>query len=346
MRKELIYLAFLTVLLASCEEFYTPNIDSAEGQLVVEALITNNPSKNYVHLTKTRGLYDNQSPEVVSGARVELVEINGKTVQGYESGSGYFLFNTIPAIGKNYKLRILVHKDTYESEEVTMPPLPTIEKFYTENKVEKIYKPDAYGVPVAYDVQGRGIYVDAPVTIALSHYRFDIRSILEWTYDSITTGPPEPTVYGWFSYYERAKFNLAEPKRFSQTDKIEKHPLLTLSYNFLHSDSILSHGWILIIDQFGTSKGSYEFHEKLNSQFAADGSLFDPIQTQVNGNIICKTDPAKIVFGYFDLNSCQQIRYYINLSSPNSEVVVRQLFRYPYIPDEGSIKGEPPVWWE
>ena len=349
MCKVFIYFSILLIILSSCEEYYTPVIDTIEGQLVVEAMITNDQSLNFVHVTTTTSFYDKMAPKAVVGARVELVEINGKVTQGTENSFGYFNFNMVPVVGRNYMLRIIYNKDTYESEVVTMPPLPTMTDFYTEDTETKNYATDAYGVPVASVTQGREIYANLPVTNAISYYRFNIRSILEWSFTPPSQGPPPPPVYGWQSYYETSKFNLAGPKKFSQSGNIEKHPLLMLAYNpdyYLHADSLVSHGWILIIDQFGTSKESFDFHEKLNSQFAADGSLFDPIQTQVYGNITCKTDASKIIFGYFDMNSYQKYRYYYNMAGPNSVIKLRQIFRYPNITDYGKTTGWPPDWWE
>ena len=280
---------------------------------------------------------------------VELVEIGGKTYNGYQYKPGWFNFIYIPATGKNYKLRITLKKDIYESETVMMPPIPDITSIYSGYKEKKVYLTDAYGAPQAYNMPGCEFYVDAPLTSTLSHYRFDVRSVLEWTWDStVTTAPPPPTVYGWNSY-TNDRFNLAGPKQFSVTGQIEKHPIMMLSYkakDYLHSDTLISHGWIMIIEQYGTSKESFDYHGKLNAQFEASGSLFDPIQTQVYGNITCKNDPAKIAYGYFDLNSYVQYRYYVNLSSPNTAVVLKPLFRYPEITDFGQIKGSPPDWWE
>jgi len=351
MLKRLLTVACLLALFTSCEEYYTPVIDTIDGQLVVEAQFTNAATKNFVHLTRTRAFYSKLPAEPVPDALVELVELSGNVIQGYESGTGYFIFSTVPVTGRNYKLRISISKDIYESEVVTMPPLPTFNNFYTANLEEKKYKVDAYGVPSAYTVQGREIYVDLPVSNSLANYRFNVRSILEWSYNPpVPPIPPLPPQYGWKSFYENSNFNLAGPKKFSaSTDVILKHPLLMLPYDaqiYLQADSLSSHGWILIIEQYGTPAGSYAYHQKLNSQFAADGSLFDPIQTQVYGNITCKTDPSKKVFGYFDLNSYREIRYFMNLSSPNSPIELRQIFRYPFIPDEGGTVGFPPDWWE
>ena len=158
---------------------------------------------------------------------------------------------------------------------------------------------------------------------------------------------------------------------FSQAGKIEKHPLLTVSYDvydyinedtlFSKYDTLYAKGCILLLEQYGTSKESYEYREKLNSQFSAVGSLFDPIQNQVYGNIICKTNPSKVVYGYFDLNSYAQYRYFFNLSTPPDDFPIRQVFRYPDLPDSNGImetqpvKGPPdeippphtpPIWWE
>lgn len=352
MDKKLIYLSWLLILFTSCEEYYTPAIDKIDGQLVVDALITNDATKNYVHLTRTSDFYSDLPNAPVSGAKVELVDGNGTRVEsGKEKLPGDFNFSTIPVAGKSYKLRILIGPDVFESEFVTMPPVPAISNFYSGDKVQREYRTDSYGVPSAYDIQGREIYIDAPATNALSHYRFDTRSIIEWTYNPVAeVGPPPPTRFGWKSFYEKSRFNIAGPKKFSAaTDKIEQHPLLMLSYNardYLQLDSLTSNGWILIIDQYGTSAGSFDYHQALNSQFAADGTLFDPIQTQIYGNITCKTFPQKVVFGYFDLNSYRQMRYYFNLFSPGASVIIRQLFRYPFIPDAGETRGFRPDWWE
>jgi len=354
MPKKLIYFSFLIIFFSACEEYYTPDIEKVNGQLVVEAQITNDVSKNYVHLTKTRDFYDQQPPGVVSGARVELVEINGAVAQGVESGKGYFNFSTVPRTGKNYKLRIIFQNNNYESEVVTMPPLPVIDNIYAEQIMKQIYSTDAYGTPQLRETKQIQVYIDAPVTDALSHYRSSTRAIIEWYYLIPETYPPNPKaptiIYGWKSYTDNIIFNIAGPKKFSQNEIIKKHPLLTLWINaseYLLPDTVSFGGSvILIIDQYGTTKGSFDFHEKMNNQFSADGTLFDPIQTQIYGNIKCTTDPSKIAFGYFDLNSYRQNRYFLNLFTQQNNVKLRQILRYPYIPDTGQIIQIIPEWWE
>ena len=356
MQKALYSLIFLLILFVSCEQIYHPSIDRVEGRLVVDAQITNDPAKNFVHLTRTRSFYDMVPLPEVSGAKVELIQMGGRSVQAVERNTGYYTFPIVPVTGNRYYLRITIGVDIYESLAVTMPPIPTLDNFYTLDAVKKVWINNSDGVPQSFEKQGREIDVDLALTDSLSHYRFDVRSILEWTWDSIPSAfSMTHTAFGWYSYYENQQFNLAGPTDFNQVNKIEKHPLLMISYNakdYLYADTLVSQGWILIIEQYGTSKESYEYHQKLNSQFAATGSLFDPVTTQVYGNVLCKNDPSKIVYGFFDLNSCQQYRYYFNLFSPTAAISLRQIYRYPDIPDNGIVKAAKkkpivrPDWWE
>jgi hypothetical protein len=344
MLKRLTYFLFLLILLASCEEYYTPKIDDLSGHLVVDALITSDLSKSYVRLSTTQGFYDKQEPSEILDATVELVDKNGDILEGTENGAGSFIFKTVPKIGNNYKLRIYYENFAYESEMVTMPPLPKIIDAYSGDKAKQYYKYNDWNNGLmSFNFEGHNIYIDLPVTDSLAYYRFSTRSVLEWY-------PWRGGGKGWLSIYENSNFNIARLQPFSQADTIKKHSLTWLSYDrnyfivnsiFSALDSLIPRGWVIIVDQFGTSKESYEFHEKLNSQFAADGSILDRIPAQIDGNIKCLTDSKKIVYGYFDLNSYRQFRY--NLTFHSSQVV--QAFIYPDIPDHGTWGTGFPDWW-
>jgi hypothetical protein len=347
MPKRLTYFQFLLILLASCEEYYTPKIDDVSGHLVVDALITNDPSKNYVHLSTTQGFYDEQGSSGVFDAAVELVDKNGARFLGTRIIPGTYTFTTVPEIGNSYKLRIYYQNFAYESEMVTMPPLPEILNTSLVEKVKKEYFSDIYGVVTPISFPGNDICIDVPVTDSLSYYQFSTRSILEWNY----TNPDgkHDQIFGWNSFYP-TNFNIAGPKIFSQaSDKIEKHTLVWLadeSKYFLHTDTLVSNGWLLIVDQYGTSKGSFDYHEKLNSQFAADGSLFDPVPNQIHGNIRCVSDSTKNVYGYFDLNSYRQYRYFLRMYAKYNGANLRQILKYPFIFDSGQKLKSAPDWWE
>lgn len=351
MRKQLLYMTFLFVFFASCEEYYRPDLEERPGMLVVESRLTNDARQNFVKLSMSRNFYDYSTSDRVIGAKVDLIE-EGKTYwSGTDNGEGRFTFTKVPVVGKKYSLRIVYDRDIYESETLIMPPVPHIDTLYSKHKVEKFYRTDAYGVPDLVSRPGREVYIDAPISTQLEYYRFNWRAIIQWHYDEpLSVGIPPPTLYGWISHYNNGLFNLAGPKEFSVSDKVQNHPIISLGYDgvqYLDSATQVPDGWILIIDQYGTTKDSYDFHQKLNQQFSAEGSLFDPVLTQVYGNIICKTNKSKIVLGFFDLASYRQYRYFFNPgTSEQSRSILRRLNKYPDIPDRGSISGIRPSFWE
>jgi hypothetical protein len=343
-------LVLVLLFFVSCEEYYNPDLEETPGLMVVESHLTNDPNQNFVKLSKALNFYTNGHGEEISGAKVDLLEIGGTKTRAIESTTGYFTFPNTPVPGKKYMLQITYLKDIYESVPVIMPPLPNIDTIYTNHKVEKSYRTDVLGGPQPIENPGREICIDAPITPLLEYYRFNCHTILQWVVPPppIPFGPPP--LYGWKSFYDNGVFNIAGPKQFSVSDQVKNHPLKFLGYDYhtyLDSDTQIAAGWILIIDEYGISKESYDFHEQLNKQLSAEGSLFDPVLMQVTGNIRCITDSKKIVLGFFDLNSYRQYRYFFYFGQDqSSKVNQRQITRYLEIPGDGSQYGVPPIFWE
>lgn len=352
MRKQYIYLALFFALFVSCEEYYKPDLEVVPSILVIESHLTNDPSQNFVKLSMTRDFYNTTEDKKVIGAKVELIQVGGPTLKAIDGGTGYFTFSSTPVSGKKYFLRITNQKDVYQSETILMPPVPKIDSLYTKNIIEKSYSTDAYGVPELMENNKREIYIDAPINSSIEYYRFNYRAVLQWMYNppAPPSGPPPPSWYGWKSIFDIGLFNIAGPKEFSVSEKITKHPILSLPYDgrvYLDSSSLTPTGWILILDEYAITKSSYDFHAKLNKQFSAEGSLFDPVLTQVYGNIHCTSDPTKIVLGFFNLNSYRQYRYFLNLGNGDDKTVIqRRLNRYLDISNEGYLIGRQPAFWE
>ena len=339
------------ILFSSCEELYFPDLDKMPEIMVVESHITNDPKLNYVKITTTNGFYKTVPNESLKGINVKLIEINGKTLTASDNGKGYFSFPDTPTPGREYQLKIVYQNDIFESDTVRMPSLPSIDNVYSLYKISKTYRTDSFGPPVLIETPGREIYVDAPLSQTLQYYRFDWRAVLLW---AITPPPtpfgPSPTTYGWNSLFDQNIINLAGQKRYSEADQVKKHPILSIPYDYrvyLDSKEKVENGWILIIDQYGIDQKSHDFYDELNKQLTAEGQLFDPVLTQINGNIRCTSDPSKKILGNFEVNSYRQYRYYFNLwGIDQGKVLLRELNRYPEIPNEGTSFRIVPEFWE
>lgn len=351
MIKRIIYITLVTFIVASCEEYYTPDLEEVSPILVVDSHLTNDTEQNFVRLTMTKPFYGSGGSDPIVGAKVELIQYFGETTNGVEISPGYFTFPTTPIPGKKYQLLITYLKDIYVSDAVVMPPIPTIDTLYTKHVVEKSYLIDALGSTILVETPGRRICINAPILPDLEYYRFGWKAVLQWVYNPPAAGgPPPPSWFGWKTLHQAGQFNLAGPKKFSNSDTIRQHEVFRLSYNskiYLDSTQQMGSGWIVTIDQYGIPKESHDFHEMLNKQFSAEGSLFDPVLTQIYGNIHCKTDPEKIVLGFFDLNSYQKHRYYLYLGyGPDKQVNQHRVTNDYDIPDEGYEIGTHPIFWE
>lgn len=353
--KQLLSIFFSAVFglafLASCEDRYFPKLEEMPQLLVVESHLTNDSRQNYVRISASNGFYENNYGEALPGLTVSLIQEDGKSQKAIDRGNGYYSFLEAPVSGNSYKLRINHLKDVYESDMVVMPALPSIDSIYTQYKVSKTYRTDEFGPPVLIETPSREIYVDVPVNAAIQYYRFKWRAVLLWC----ITPPPTPlgypaSTYGWNSLIDNDRINLAGEKRFSESPQIKKHPILSLPYDYriyIDSEEKLENGWIIILDQYGTEKKAYEFYEELNKQFTAENNLFDPVLTQINGNMHCLNDPSKKILGFFEINSYRQYRYYFNIwSIDQGKVLLRELKRFPDIPGEGQTLRTPPEFWE
>ena len=232
-----------------------------------------------------------------------------------------------------------------------MPAVPNIDSLYTEHKIETKYSTDAYGKPFTVETPVREVKVDVPISAQVKYFRFTWRTILEWVYI-----PPmipfkyNPPYYGWKSRHDNNNFDITGQGDYTGSSNIKNHAVLSLSYDtqqYLDSTTQNFYGWIMVLDQYGITKESYDFYAALNKQFTAAGNLFDPILAQIPSNIQCKTDKTKKVVGFFNVNSYRQYRYFIGAGSAlGGTVVQRKITRYPDIPDSGYLIDEHPSFWE
>jgi hypothetical protein len=95
------------------------------------------------------------------------------------------------------------------------------------------------------------------------------------------------------------------------------------------------------IVQYGWSEAGYQFLQAMKKNTENTGSIFNPLPSQLIGNIHCISDPTKMVVGYFNISPEQEKRFFIsaadvpdwnyNMSCP--------LFEIPNIADSISKYG-------
>lgn len=348
MNRLLIHITLLLSLL-SCEDVYRPEIIEVASLPVIECRITNNPAFNYIIVSKTTKFTGMQTPDPINDAKIEVLKEDGTFYQATHTYLGYYSFNQALETGKRYKLRIILDKELFESSWETMPALPTIEKFYVEPHVQVKYANNLYGIPSKYYTKGFQASVDLPVNERNKYYLFRWHSYLQFVIQKQNFRS-----YEWLSFTKSGSDNMAEPSLHSSSNLISKHRLMFNTLDYLsyldtadHRDRIeaMDLGWIFEIDQYSQSDGAHQFFKSAADQLKAEGQLFDPMYSQIRGNISCTTDPEKHMLGVFDLCSLTRHQYYVSDIEAGNIYYhkIEPIFDIPY---EGTSERIPPVFWQ
>lgn len=349
----LLYGIFLIVLATACEDIYHPELKDAPNLPVIEARLTNNPAFNYIKLNKTTRFLDNFLAKDIPNAKVEVLEENGLTLQAKHTVTGIYNFPYPLETGKNYKIRVTLDKETYESSWESLPQVPDIEQFYVERDTLVKYFPNSYGIPTKHYTPGFQVSVDISTKNDLKNYLFRWHSILQYINPKRSNMAVD--TFLWTSFFHTGADNIVRPAKYSTNTLIQRHELMFHLKDYIsYIDTTIFEkarlyaygtGWIFEIDQYGLTDNAIDYYQKIADQLNAEGKLFDPVYAQIKGNITCTSNPDKMMLGIFDLCSIRRHQYFVT-NTDYKNIYYHKIEPILEIPYEGSSPGVPPFFWQ
>ncbi|MCC9167131.1 DUF4249 domain-containing protein [Pontibacter harenae] len=292
--------SWLLMLLVSCVEPYTPDVlDAPNNFLVVNGFINiNGPST--IQLLRTQNIYDESQPLAESGAMVKIEEEQGPAYTLEEQAGGYYVLHNLDLnILKKYRLYIRTSNGKeYVSDFIDVKPTPAIDAI--------TWKPvdDAVQLYVStHDDENNTWY-----------YRWEYEDTWEFTaaYYSYLRKVGDEIVYRDLKYDNIYKcwkteksttIELGSSVMLSQ-DVISNYKLLTIPA----TSEKVGLQYSILVKQFALTREAYQYWEILKKNTESIGTLFDPLPSQLTGNIRCVTDPDEPVVGYMSASSMQQKR--------------------------------------
>lgn len=354
--------------LSACEEVYQPELTDAPNLPVIEARLSADPAYNYIKLNRTTRFLDDFLAKDIANAKVEVLEEGGPVYGAKYALTGTYSFTQPLTEGKRYKLRVTLDKETYESEWETLPPSPQINNFQVGPHTLERYVTNSYGKPVLQYTPGFQVWVDIPAIEGIKSNLFRWHSILQFINPGRAQMPPgqldhlknaslaaRADTFIWKSFYQTGIGNMAKPSSYTQSTTMEKHPLMFHTRDYIaYIDTSVYHparryaygtGWIFEIDQYGLTENASDYYQQITDQLKAGGRLFDPIYSQLRGNITCTSNPEKQMLGIFDLCSVTRHQYFVtNIDYPNIYFhKIEPLIDLSY---EGYTVGTPPPFWQ
>ncbi|MEM7659502.1 MAG: DUF4249 domain-containing protein [Bacteroidota bacterium] len=319
---------FLLVITMGCVDPFTPDLEGYDAVLSIQGRVIQGKEVAEIRLSNAIPLGEKEA-EPVSRALVSIRTSEGDTYQLQESEPGVYQSDTTEWEGKpglSYQLSVeLPGSRSYESSWEELKASPPIEAltYQFEDK------------PIGYDtLQGMQIYLSTfdPESQA-RYYRWEYEETWIFSipypitaYWNTSTLEPElfpadqvpQTCWGQDSSTEiliRNTLGLAE-------DRIVNFPICYVSTegNQLHRK------YSILVKQYTLSEGAYEFWRRAQNVSENLGGLFDPIPTQVNGNIRNVDDPEEQVLGYFSADGLSTKRIFITRLAFGPDPWVRRGF--------------------
>jgi len=330
----------MLVAFIGCSEIYIPDINTSTEALIVEGLITNGSGPFSIKLSKALPIDTNSvsNYDLVRDAKLSIKDNENKTSNLINMGNGYY--NTpvsfIAKTGNTYTLHIQTKDGSiYESNPQKLLPAQSydnIHGIYTTQSYLN-YSKELTSVPGADILVD--LYKSVPTTDFVPSCRFTSNITLQYIYTYIEnnpiTGMPITTwhwlIFGWKSFKLNGTENITEEKTVKTDALILNHsigfmPFGTNSYNFT-TPPFPQIYYYLRVNQYTMNDDAYRFYKAANNQLAATGKIFDPITSQLYGNMKCTNNPSKIVLGLFEVSSVIQHAFVV--VAQNKNIVVTKV---------------------
>lgn len=336
----MILLIIMFSLMTSCYKVYDPGIDRAEKVLVVNGLITNKPGSYHIQLSYAEPFNSIEKSQPASNAIVYVTDDAGNSYKFTENTSGDYISDSLlftASVGQKYMLHIITPDgQEYKSDTQRIFPEAYPESVHAEYDTKEALDQNSglkvltHGASILADVNNDSDTMPRyRITSDLVYqFYYKISMLLNW-YTFLGFD-----FYCWQTVNANPDLNLTGGDHFQHSASIKNHAVCFLDdyyYVFarqyglvLNMDDTTGtgierkfqyqeiHHRILYVNQYTLNDDSYIYYKSLNDQIQAQGKLFDPIASQLNGNIRCISDPGKKVIGFFEASSVSQTAYIVD----------------------------------
>jgi Domain of unknown function (DUF4249) len=289
--------------LVSCvKPFEPPVIKNPNSYLVVEGIAIPGNDTTRITLSRSRNLSDTTSFVPENSASVRIVSKIGQTYQLNSKGKGIYTGLLNLQQGQEYQIKINTNDGSqYESDfesAVITPPIDSL-TWKQENDLTVFVN--------TRDPQNKTRF-----------YRWEY--IETWEYHSFYEGiagynnstgtlyyldSTEMRFACWDSVYSDNVI-IGASEQLSE-DIITNLPVTTM----LNGSDKISVRYSILVKQFGLTRDAYNFWQEIKKNGTQVGGLFDPLPSQLIGNIRCTSNPEEPVIGYFSIATIQTKRLYI-----------------------------------
>ncbi len=288
----------------ACVEPYDPPVNDEDVRfLVVDGFINASNGVASVTLTRTQPVASDQTPPAESGAKLSIEDKNGLKYQLSESGNGmYSGIVTNVNFETQYRLLITTNNDRqYASGFISLQQTSGIDSISYRNTR------DGLELSVStHDLTGQSKYYRWKY-IETYEYHSDFTSIYMFTSVGVVDYRPSlQSIYTCWKTTPSTNILIGSTERLKES-VVSRFPLTVIP----DGAKQLSRKYSILVQQQTLSLEEYTYWLNLQKSTERLGGLFDPLPSEVSGNLQSITNPEQTVIGFFSGGTVEEKRIFI-----------------------------------
>jgi len=327
------YLCLFFLILCGCiTEYNAPYLNEGRDILVVEGIITNN--ETVITLSRSVNLTDDSTtPNYIDNARVYIESDDGTQWEAeplnwdrfssfWPTRNGRYTIKTGELnLDRKYCLKIEIEEPDNSNGDCFAPPqsgiiCPTKTYEYCSDYSYPFNTPEIDSI--FWTKKGRGQLV---MIHAATHSPDNDELFCRWSFK-------EDWEIHSDAYLEKYPFycwNMANSRELIIASSVRTvfGKITDKVTELSPSNRKLEVLYRITVKQNAISKRAYDYYANIKKNIEQTGSIFAPTPSELSGNIICTTDPTKIVIGYVDVSITTQNHRYIPLRDGVYEYALR-----------------------
>ena len=303
--RQLIIFVFTGLLIYACVEPFDARVSANQlDVLIIDGYINVGSGETRITLSKVSTLAEGDAIEYEEDAEVYIQNDVNEAFLLTETDAGIYTSGelNLPA-DKQYRLYIkLSNGKEYHSEFQAPKITPPIDSAHWE------YKPDfLYIYANAHDAAGASRYYRWTYKEDW-HIRSQFKAYLKYTTGTEIVERADPEMLKMHDCYKKATSNgLIFGSTVLQKDDIMKFPVTSIPHN---SDRT-SVKYSIIINQNTITEDEFNYLTLMNKNTTQTGSFFDPMPSQLFGNVNRINHPNETVIGYVGVYTTEHVILFI-----------------------------------
>ncbi len=299
----------LLLLTASCVEPYEPKLVGTAANLLVLDGFINTDGVTTITLTRSQDLSSAGGYPAETKATVRIESEAGTRYPLTETSPGVYI-STSQKLPSSTRYHLYIRTSTgreYTSDYTVAkqpPPIDNLKARIQENGLQ-IYVD-------THDDEGKTQYYRWEYTETWE-FTSAFRSTLRYDDSRNQVISRRENIYNCWRTENSSSINTTSTVRLSQ-DAVRDYRLLFIP----SSSGRLRYRYSILVRQYAMSAAEFDYWEAIKKNTENIGTLFDPLPSQIQGNVHCLTDDTEPVLGFVGAATVVEQRLFVDrLTLPN-----------------------------